>query len=186
MALFVRCNLYQERLVVTSWCGLMSYLAGSRLRFLCVRKPNKALLIHHMETNVLSNSIKTFTAPPAHMEFPQEIEVWYIIPAVRRELARLLVEKGLTQRQVAKKLDVTEAAVSQYLSNKRGTSIQYPAAVTTQLRAASERIAHAEHPENVRKEILELCALLKDEKIICDIHKKNATVKDGCALCFEK
>lgn len=119
------------------------------------------------------------------MEFPQEIEVWYVIPAVRRELAKRLVATGLTQRSVAKKLDVTEAAVSQYLSNKRGTTIDYPKKVAQALAEASARLKASDDPQLVRKEILDLCRIMKEEKVICDIHRKNGFDADGCTTCFE-
>ena len=45
---------------------------------------------------------------------PQEIEVWYILPAIRKELVVVLKESGLTQRKIAGMLKVTEAAISQY------------------------------------------------------------------------
>jgi uncharacterized protein len=119
------------------------------------------------------------------MEFPQEIEVWYTIPAVRRELARRLVASGLTQRVVAQKLGVTEAAVSQYLSNKRGVSIEYPAAVQKSLAAAAKTIHEADDTSVVRREIQNLCNIMKEHKVICDIHKKHGPVKDGCSNCFD-
>jgi len=50
---------------------------------------------------------------------PQEIEVWYIIPAIRKELARLLTkENNLSYEKVGGYLGISKAAVSQYLSNK--------------------------------------------------------------------
>lgn len=119
------------------------------------------------------------------MEFPQEIETWYTLPAVRRELARLLVEAGFTQRLVAKKLNVTEAAVSQYLSNKRGITITYPADITAALKTATAKIQKTDDIAVVRKEILKLSKLMKDNKVICELHKKHGGVKDNCSMCFE-
>jgi predicted transcriptional regulator len=53
-------------------------------------------------------------------QIPCEIIVWHVLPAIRRELARIMIEKhGLTQKDTAKKLGLTEAAVSRYLSGKR-------------------------------------------------------------------
>ncbi len=43
----------------------------------------------------------------------------YKVPAIKAKLARELKEKGLRQKDIATLLDVTEAAVSQYLSGKR-------------------------------------------------------------------
>jgi len=46
--------------------------------------------------------------------------MWYVLPQIRAELARELVKKGLSQKEVAEKLGLTPAAVSQYLHKKRG------------------------------------------------------------------
>ena len=54
------------------------------------------------------------------LKLRQEIEVWYVIPAIRKEIAKGLVKKGLKQRAVARKLEITDAAVSQYFNSKRG------------------------------------------------------------------
>lgn len=44
-----------------------------------------------------------------------------VLPAVRAEMVfRLVHEEGLSQSDAAKKLGITRAAVSQYLSRKRG------------------------------------------------------------------
>jgi len=57
------------------------------------------------------------------MKIPCELIVWYVLPSIRRELARELVEKHhLSQAEVARRFGVTDAAISQYLKAKRGTS----------------------------------------------------------------
>ena len=57
------------------------------------------------------------------MKIPCELIVWYVLPSIRRELARELVEKHkFTQAEVARRFGVTDAAISQYLKSKRGTN----------------------------------------------------------------
>jgi hypothetical protein len=119
------------------------------------------------------------------MELQQEVEAFYIIPAVRRELARSLTEQGLTQRDIARKLGVTDAAVSQYRNNKRGTLFAYEGKTAEAFRDATTRIANARDDTVARIEIERLCILLKEEKVICEIHRKHTTVKEGCRTCFE-
>ena len=51
--------------------------------------------------------------------FPQEIEVWYVLPLIRRKIALKMVEKGLQQKEVAKIMGITPAAVCQYKTEKR-------------------------------------------------------------------
>ena len=47
---------------------------------------------------------------------PQEVEVWYIIPAVRKEMAKLLTkEYGFSYERAGRALGISKAAVSQYL-----------------------------------------------------------------------
>jgi len=41
------------------------------------------------------------------------------VSLIKAKLARELLKRGLSQKEIAKELDVTEAAVSQYLSGKR-------------------------------------------------------------------
>ena len=52
---------------------------------------------------------------------PCESVIWNILPAIRRELTRKLVfDFRVKQRQAAQLIGMTDAAVSQYLSGKRG------------------------------------------------------------------
>ncbi len=60
------------------------------------------------------------------LTFPCEIIGWQVLPAVRREIAKYLVEeKKMARKEVAGKLGVTEAAVCQYLKAKRGGSHKF-------------------------------------------------------------
>ena len=57
------------------------------------------------------------------MKTPCEIIVWKVLPVIRKEFAKNLIENhGFTQKKTADTLKVTEAAVSRYISGKRGTS----------------------------------------------------------------
>ena len=56
----------------------------------------------------------------------QEIEVRDIIPAIRREYAKAFVSIGFSQRKTAKILNLTEAAVSNYIHDRRGSSVPLP------------------------------------------------------------
>jgi len=55
------------------------------------------------------------------MKTPCEIIVWSMVPVIRKEFAKSLIENhDLAQRAVADKLGITEATVSRYVSGKRG------------------------------------------------------------------
>jgi hypothetical protein len=100
---------------------------------------------------------------------PQEIELWYLVPAIRRELARQLVAKGLKKKEVAQLLGVTNAAVSQYLHMKRGT-LELPNQLQQEIAVASERIA--KQPSAAFTELMRLIALSKETRFMCELCKR--------------
>ena len=51
---------------------------------------------------------------------PCEVAIWHIVPCIRACLSRELVDMDLTQQDVGKLLGISQAAVSQYVSEKRG------------------------------------------------------------------
>ncbi|MEM4703265.1 MAG: transcriptional regulator [Candidatus Pacearchaeota archaeon] len=111
---------------------------------------------------------------------PQEIEVWYIIPAIRRELARVLVEKHkLKQKEVANILGTTESAVSQYLSKKRAIELKFPLKMKKEFENAAGVIV--KDNKKVIQEILHLLNIIKQQGLACCICKKYN--KGILALC---
>ncbi|MFH1328275.1 MAG: hypothetical protein ABIH76_05470, partial [Candidatus Bathyarchaeota archaeon] len=56
---------------------------------------------------------------------PQEIEVWYVLPALRREFAKAFLETGMKQKDIAKIMEINEPAISQYLKAKRAKEFQF-------------------------------------------------------------
>ena len=59
------------------------------------------------------------------MKIPCELVVWYVLPAIRKDIARELVDShNMSQTEVAKRFGVTGAAISQYLKKKRGENLQ--------------------------------------------------------------
>jgi predicted transcriptional regulator len=114
------------------------------------------------------------------MKLPQEIEVWYVIPAIRREFAKGLIKKGLKQREVARMLGVTDAAVSQYFSSKRGSEVRFNQRIKREVKSSIEKIIKG---SNVMKEIQTICRLCKEDQISCYIHKHHGAPKN-CRVCF--
>ena len=114
---------------------------------------------------------------------PQEIEVWYIIPSLRRELAAALVKKGLTQRRVAELLGVTEAAVSQYMSKKRAHEVVFGKEIRIEIGKAADAIAEG---GCVVAQVQRLCGLVKKKGLLCKVHRKEEEGVCGtCKICME-
>jgi len=115
---------------------------------------------------------------------PQEIELWYLIPSLRRELAKILVnKKKLNQKRISELLGVTGAAISQYLNLKRASEITFTKAQLKRIEKAADNLVKN---ENCIKELHFLCSYFKKDKIVCKIHKqKDTSVKKNCKICFE-
>ncbi|MEM3396743.1 MAG: transcriptional regulator [Thermoplasmata archaeon] len=91
---------------------------------------------------------------------PCEDAVWEILPAIRRELAiSLIKEHSLTQRDTAKILGLTEAAVSQYISSKRGGRMVLPPEVMPEVKKAAETIILNE--ARTTHELCRICTLVQ-------------------------
>ncbi|HEV8289364.1 MAG TPA: helix-turn-helix domain-containing protein [Candidatus Norongarragalinales archaeon] len=115
---------------------------------------------------------------------PQEVETFYLLPALRSELCRALVEEGLSQRDVAQLLGLTEAAVSQYVHNKRAQQVELSKKAVGQVEKSARAIVQgridAFHALSV------LCDSIKQSGELCDIHMKfDKTCPSNCRECFE-
>ncbi len=113
---------------------------------------------------------------------PQEIEVRYVLPTIRKELAILLVS-DFKQKEVANILNITPAAISQYMKEKRGKSVLSDK-VKREIRKSSEKIKKDRF--SAQKEIFKITKLVRETKDICKIHKQHDCVPKNCNFCFEK
>lgn len=116
---------------------------------------------------------------------PQEIEVWYIIPAVRKELARLLTRKyELSYDKAGMILGISKAAISQYLSNKRANKVKLNLATKKEIILSAKMIV--KDPKVVVSEIQRILKFMKDNKCSCDVCKKYNKEVLGYCNCEPK
>ena len=115
------------------------------------------------------------------MHTPQEIEVKYVLPVLRRQLAGCLIASGLSQKEAAKKIGITGAAISQYFKKKRGNhqSLNIPAAEITK---SANRILTGKGTESI-EEINRLCLVLRKKGALCCIHRKYGKAMPKCEVC---
>lgn len=111
---------------------------------------------------------------------PQEIEVWYIIPAIRRELAKCFVKDyKITYEKVGKFLGLTKSAVSQYLNNKRASKIKLHKKALKEVGKSCELIVSQEKHTNI--EIIRILKFIRDKNLPCEIcDKKTRGVLEDC------
>ena len=119
-------------------------------------------------------------------QIPHEIEVWYILPAIRRELTKSMInDLHLTQKEIAKIMGLTEAAVSQYIHSKREKEIVFSNAVLKEIKQSAKRIT--ENELMLIPEMVKLCRFTDVMRIMCDLHKKqDVKLPEDCDICFEE
>ncbi len=116
---------------------------------------------------------------------PQEIEVWYIIPAIRKEFAKLLTKKhGMSYDKAGGILGISKAAISQYLSNKRANKIKLNSETKKEV-AKSAKIL-VENPKAAIGEVQRILKFMKDRKCSCDVCKKYNKEVLGYCNCEPK
>lgn len=142
---------------------------------------------------------------------PQEVEVWYVLPALRREIAKIMKTKTvprvgedgkkkehkITQKEIAKMLGVTEPAITQYLLKKkgrrsRGDQVSIPErflaeiekSADTMIEQYEKKSSNDDMFEVMTGEINRMIRLIRNDGAMCDFHRKfSAHVKDKCTAC---
>ena len=116
---------------------------------------------------------------------PQEIEVWYLIPSLRKELAKIFInDYQLTQKEAADVIGVTDAAISQYLKSKRANELKFSKPELEIIKGTAKVIM--KDSKSYMKHFYNLCVALRATKSMCDFHKKyDKSVPEGCKICLE-
>jgi len=117
------------------------------------------------------------------MEMPQELEIWYVIPAIRKEFVNVFREKGLSQKEIAEILNVSKSAVSQYVNEKRARLFLLNNQIKTEIRKSANDIINKN--SSLMKEIQRICTLIRKSKILCELHKKRCKMIEECDVCLK-
>lgn len=122
--------------------------------------------------------MKTFT--------PQEIEVWYVMPAIRRALVKEMAHQKMRQNAIAFAVGLTESAVSQYLSAKRGSDLEFPIEIKAAIKKSAKIIVEKNDPQAASREIQRITQQIYESHAICKMHvAHDKSVPKSCDICFE-
>ena len=109
-------------------------------------------------------------------ETPCEYIIWNGIPVIRREIAKSMIQDfQLNQKQAAEKLGVTPAAISQYLSGKRGKIEITDDEILKEIKKSAERIIR-EGEDYIVKETCRICTIIRKKNIL----------SISCDVCFDQ
>jgi len=123
------------------------------------------------------------------MLLPCEVAVKAVIPAIRSAIVKIMYnELGFKQMEIAESLNITQAAVSQYIRGVRGGALSID-----NIPEIHDEIIHFINKiivENIsrNKQIIQyckLCNIIRSKGLMCKTHKQyDLTVrKYDCNLC---
>ncbi len=117
------------------------------------------------------------------MMLPQEVEVWYILPAIRSALCRELASR-LSQKEIAKLLGITEPAVSQYIKGKRGSKVKFNEETKKDIKRIAGKLAAKEmHPMGALNYLSKKVLM---SNVLCQVHMMlDKETPQSCRVCFD-
>ena len=96
---------------------------------------------------------------------PCEYMMWNGLPVIRSEIADCITKNyGLNQKETARKLGVTPAAVCQYLSKKRGKIKIIDKNILKEINISAKRIIE-DDGNSVLTETCRLCKIMRSQGI---------------------
>lgn len=119
------------------------------------------------------------------MKPPCEIVVWYVIPSIRSKLAKELLSLGMKQKDISKLLDITQPAVSQYISDKRGHEIDFDPVVEQYIKNMAKDMTTGDlQPIDLIPKFCHICKTIKTQEVLCQLHKEKVNIPEYCDVCM--
>jgi len=123
------------------------------------------------------------------MKTPCELVVGKILPSLRASVVKELSKKhGMRQSEIARKLEITQASVSQYLSATRagdpGLIERFPK-ILTYAEEISNRIIAGESKNQWYSILCTACVDIREDDEFCKMNGIAADV-NGCNTCGKR
>ncbi|MGC8947771.1 MAG: transcriptional regulator [Thermoprotei archaeon] len=123
------------------------------------------------------------------MILPDEIIAKAIIPALRAMVAKELIEKyGLTQQSAAKLLNVSQAAISNYMRGVRGivVNLEQDKEIQTIVSKIADMLVNNKDPKDIVSMFNLAIRIITVRGILCSVHKKFEPIFENCDICSLK
>ena len=123
------------------------------------------------------------------MRPPCEIVVNKILPHIRADIVKILTQEyRMKQIEVSKRLGITQASVSQYLSSSRGGDPEFHnlfPEMEEHAKAIAKRIAEGDAKDAQVALLCGMCTKMREEEKFCNYHKGFLEL-ENCGICFDK
>ena len=117
------------------------------------------------------------------MRPPCEIVVQKVLPAIRAELARIMLEEGMPQQQVALRLGLSKAAVSQYVSAKRGKELSFSPDTEDKIKELAKSLAGELKANDAVSSLCAVCKGIQSSGWLCKEHMQK---NNACTYCLKR
>ena len=117
-----------------------------------------------------------------------EIIVADVLPALRALITDELSKTyGLSQTQISKKLGITQPAISQYKREMRGQKTKLILS-NKKVMGMVKELAHDIAIKDIdaielHKRMCGICRKVREERLICKVHKHATQLEGACDLC---
>ena len=119
---------------------------------------------------------------------PDEIVAKAIIPALRAMVAKELIEKhGLTQQSAARLLNVSQAAISNYMRGVRGivVNLEQDKDIQNIVSKIAEMLVNNKDPKDVVSMFNLAIKIITVHGILCSVHKRFEPIFENCDICIK-
>lgn len=121
------------------------------------------------------------------MRPPCEIMVQKVLPAIRAELARIMMqEMEMPQQEIARRLAVSKAAVSQYASAKRGADTEFSLIIKKDLRVFADAVATSDDTSKLIDDFCTICKNIQNSGwLYRENHSSSEYIHEDCTHCMK-
>jgi predicted transcriptional regulator len=125
------------------------------------------------------------------MKPPCVIIVKHILPALRVLVVKELIKKyNMRKVDASAKMELTPAAITQYLEGKRGTTFIHEMLQSEEIMRRVSKLAEtlvrkSVSMESVIEQLCGICETIRSEELVCKLHQKElpALKECKCTIC---
>ncbi len=115
----------------------------------------------------------------------------FILPTLRALIAKELIEKHkLTQQEAAKKLGISQAAVSQYTRELRGFRtkiLQRDKKISQEIENLAAKLISGDlNFISSMEDFCNICKNIRKKRFLCELHMECSPSLEKCSICIDQ